>query len=100
MGYINITIAKSFMPTSNINVYLDDNQISYDLSSNGNSWIVTFTYNHSMHQATITESAATQNAPETSDWIMQAIIVAVALSLILVACALIWAGKVKQSSNQ
>lgn len=98
-GYTNITIAKSFMPTSNINVYLDENQISYDLASNENSWIVTFTYNHSMHHVTITESATIQGAPESSDWIMQAVMIAVALSLIVVACALIWVGKVKQSSK-
>jgi hypothetical protein len=61
-GYVKLTIAKTFMPNSSIMVYLDGSQISYDLSSNSNSWIVTFTYHHSSHQIIVNSS----ENPETT----------------------------------
>ena len=34
-------------------MYLDGNQLNYEVTSNADSWLLTFTYKHSTHQVTI-----------------------------------------------
>lgn len=53
-GYVKVTIAKSLVSNAeNIKVYLDGNQLSYEVTSNPDSWLLTFTYTHSTHHVTI-----------------------------------------------
>jgi hypothetical protein len=53
-GYIKATIAKSLVSNAeNMRVYLDGNQLKYELASNGDSWVLSFTYTHSTHQVSI-----------------------------------------------
>jgi hypothetical protein len=96
-GYVKATISKSFMPDAeNIKVYLDGNQTDYSLDSDGNSWIVTFTYQHSTHQVTI--NAATETPANFSvfpDWIWQAAIIIVIASIITATCLFVWSMKTK-----
>jgi hypothetical protein len=64
VGYVNVTIAKNLVPNAeNIKVYLEGNQLSYEITSNEYSWQVTFTYQHSAHQVRI--SLATNAAGAT-----------------------------------
>jgi len=53
-GYARAAIAKSLVSnTENIKVYLDDNQLHYEIVSNADSWLLYFTYTHSTHQVRI-----------------------------------------------
>jgi hypothetical protein len=54
-GSTNVTIAKTVMPNGGaLKVYMDGNQINYQLSDAGSSWNLGFTYIHSTHIVTIT----------------------------------------------
>ena len=53
-GYVNVFIPKSLMSdVSNLKVYLDGNILTSSTESQGDSWLVSFTYHHSIHQVTI-----------------------------------------------
>jgi hypothetical protein len=53
-GYVKATIAKSLVSNAeNIKVYLDGNQLDYEVTSNADSWHLSFTYRHSTHQVSI-----------------------------------------------
>jgi outer membrane protein assembly factor BamB len=53
-GYVKVAIAKSLVSNAeNIKVYLDGNQLNYEVTSNEDSWLLTFTYKHSTHQVMI-----------------------------------------------
>jgi parallel beta-helix repeat protein len=62
-GSTNVTIAKSIMPNGGaLKVTMDDKQISYSLTDNGDSWNLGFAYTHSTHRVTITDGSG-QNTP-------------------------------------
>jgi hypothetical protein len=61
-GFAKVTIAKTLMPSGNLQVYMDGNPISSSEDSNGSYWILTFTYHHSTHQVTIKSVTQTGNA--------------------------------------
>jgi parallel beta-helix repeat protein len=81
-GYVKTTIAKSLVPNAeNIRVYLDGNQLDYEVTSNTNSWLLTFTYQHSAHKVRINltnAAGATIQGIEYWLWIGVAIILVVA----------------------
>jgi hypothetical protein len=53
-GYVNVNIPKSLIvDASKFAVYLDGAEVEYSLESQGESWILSFTYHHSSHQVTI-----------------------------------------------
>jgi hypothetical protein len=53
-GYVNVFIPKSLLSdTSGLNVYMDDNKLTPSIESQGDLWLVSFTYHHSTHQVTI-----------------------------------------------
>jgi protocatechuate 3,4-dioxygenase beta subunit len=53
-GYVKATIAKSLVSNAeNIKVYLDGNQLDYEVISNADSWLLSFNYMHSTHQVSI-----------------------------------------------
>ena len=61
-GYVKITIAKTLVANAeNIKVYVDGNQLNYDVTSNPDSWLLSFTYTHSTHNVMINLAA---NEPE------------------------------------
>lgn len=69
-GYVKATISKNFMPNgSNINVYLDEKLIDSLVTSNGDYWIITFTYHHSTHQVKISQTLVTNPASEPPDYL-------------------------------
>ncbi len=54
-GYVDVNIPKSLVSdVSSLKVYLDGNQLTYAVESQGDSWLLSFTYHHSTHQVTIT----------------------------------------------
>jgi hypothetical protein len=54
IGYVKVTIAKSLISNpENIKVYLDGNQLNYEVASNPDSWLLSFMYTHSTHQVSI-----------------------------------------------
>lgn len=53
-GYVKITLAKSLIEKiADVKVYIDGDPIEYTASSTDVSWVLTFTYLHSIHQVTI-----------------------------------------------
>jgi hypothetical protein len=53
-GYVECTIAKSLVSNAeNIELFLDGNQLSYEVTSNADSWLLYFTYTHSSHHISI-----------------------------------------------
>ncbi len=91
-GYVKLTIAKSFTPNAEaIQVYLDGEKINREITSNGDSWIVIFTYHHSTHQV-IVNSAQESAIPS---WIWNAAIVLTAIGLAAAAVILVWSAKHK-----
>jgi len=61
-GYVNIYISKSLMnDTSNLNVYFDQEILQPITQSVGDSWLVSFTYHHSMHTVTLALNSEPSN---------------------------------------
>ena len=53
-GYVECTIAKSLVTDpENIKMFLDGNELSYNLSSRADMWLLYFTYKHSSHRISI-----------------------------------------------
>ena len=53
-GYVKVTIAKSLISNpENIKVYLDGKQLTYEVTSNPDSWLLSFMYAHSTHRVSI-----------------------------------------------
>ncbi len=94
-GYVKIVIAKSFMPNSDIKVYLDENQIEYQLEEKEDAWAITFTYQHSDHQVAIRSTANMEVNSAFPEWVWQAAIIAIIASLTSAACLLLWLAKRK-----
>jgi len=54
-GYTNVTISKDLIrKIEYLKVYLDEEEISYQVISKDDSWLVHFTYQHSTHNVIIT----------------------------------------------
>jgi hypothetical protein len=99
-GYVKATISKNFMPNAdNINVYLDKNLITFNLESEGNNWVVTFTYQHSTHHVAITAAASTADSAELPSWVWQAAVIAVAVSVVAAVAVLAWMAKKPPHTN-
>jgi hypothetical protein len=53
-GYVECTLAKNLVANAeNIQMFLDGNQLTYNLSSKADMWLLYFTYNHSTHRISI-----------------------------------------------
>jgi hypothetical protein len=58
-GYVDITIAKSLVSNiQDVKVYLDGNQLNFNMTEKGDSWLLHFTYTHSTHRVIMTLSSA------------------------------------------
>jgi hypothetical protein len=94
-GYVRVTIARSLISNpESIKVYLDGNQLNYTVTSNADSWQLTFNYHHSMHQVKI-DLGTNHVGPALlgTNWIL---IVAIAIIAIIgVAALVIWRKKKK-----
>jgi len=53
-GYADVYVAKTIVgDIANVKAYLDDNQIEYTTSSEGDSWLLYFSYQHSTHEVLV-----------------------------------------------
>jgi parallel beta-helix repeat protein len=58
-GYVKVTIAKNLVANAeNIKVYMDGEQLNYEITSNTDSWLLSFTYTHSTHDVMISLAAS------------------------------------------
>ncbi|MGD6852682.1 MAG: hypothetical protein ACQCN6_11545 [Candidatus Bathyarchaeia archaeon] len=94
-GFVKATIAKAFMPQSdNIRVYLDGAPIDYTLSSNQDNWIITFTYNHSIHQVRINQ-LQNETATVFDDPYSIYILAGIVIALVGLLTLLVWVARRK-----
>jgi hypothetical protein len=88
-GYVNINIPKTLIPDiADLKIYLDGNTLRYSSSEQSDSWLVTFSYHHSMHQITICMNPQTAAAPEVLPLGLipgLAILVVVTIAVLMVA---------------
>lgn len=86
-GYVNLRVAKTLIGNvSDLQVYLDGEELSYITESMGDSWLICFNYYHSVHTVTIDLGSAASQKPsnEPSIWdltVLAAILAAIAIAL-------------------
>ncbi len=78
-GYVKAVIAKSLISNpESMKVFLDSKQLSYKVESTEDSWLLSFTYEHSVHQVSINLAAANEPlmpAVQLWTWIVVALII-------------------------
>ncbi|MCW4000971.1 MAG: DUF2341 domain-containing protein [Candidatus Bathyarchaeota archaeon] len=53
-GFVNLTLAKSLVEdVTNLKIYIDSNQTSFNVTGNGFYWMISFAYNHSTHSVLV-----------------------------------------------
>jgi hypothetical protein len=90
-GYVNVYIPKSLISdVSDLNIYVDGNQVAYNSESQMDSWVISFTYSHSVHKVTIKLSAASSE-PDKAPLgnIIYVVIAAVAIAIVAAAIVII-----------
>ena len=86
-GYVNVHIPKSLISDpSSLKVYLDRNQLAYATQSQGDSWLVSFSYHHSTHQVSIVfAQSGSQSAVSLGlNWVQIAILVLMSVIVVVV----------------
>jgi len=81
-GYVKCAIAKSLVSNAeNIKVSLDGNQLSYDITSTEDSWLLYFTYSHSSHHVKINlpTNADENTLPSQEYWTLIFAVITIAL---------------------
>jgi hypothetical protein len=83
-GLTTVCIPQSLIPViSKLNVMLDGASINYTSVSQGNVWLITFTYHHSSHKIVIALESSTTAVPEFPTWIIPPLfIVMILLSIV------------------
>jgi hypothetical protein len=88
-GYVNLRVAKTLIGNaSDLQVYLDGEELSYITVSVGDSWLICFNYYHSVHTVTIDLGSAASQKPSNELPIWWLPVVAV-LSVAVVCAALL-----------
>jgi len=82
-GYVRISLEKEpgFDPQG-IKVLLDGQPIEYDVDSTSQSWILLFTYEHSIHRFVVNFNG--EELPEVSAWVIPLILIIVVVGLFLI----------------
>ena len=104
MGYVDVNVPKSLVSDiSALKVYLDDKQIDYFSQSQGDGWLLHFTYHHSIHLVNISLSSSSTLSPTQFFGLGLVEITILAVMGILVAVAILVAfgvfRKKKSSKN-
>ncbi|MGD6852263.1 MAG: hypothetical protein ACQCN6_09420 [Candidatus Bathyarchaeia archaeon] len=98
-GYVKATISKSFMPNGDeIKVYLDNSQIDCTVTSDGDAWIIMFTYHHSSHQVKISQ-AQNSSPPLVYTEYLPYIAAGVIAALLGFLGLIVWLARVKHSEQ-
>ena len=92
-GYVDTYIAKSLIgDISTLTVYLDGNQLPYTATSQGDSWLIHFTYHHSTHTVVLNlGEQVVQNPSQAPVGTLTIIITGVFITAIAVALGIITA---------
>ena len=92
-GYVNVYISKALMSdTSKLKVYLDQELLQPTTQSMGDSWLVSFTYHHSVHSVSLafdSDIAGTSGQPQNLLYIVAGVVVTVVLAVATVAIVLL-----------
>ncbi len=85
-GYIKFYMAKTLIDDiAGMQIYLDDTELPYTLESQGDTWLVTFTYHHSRHVVEIVFASPVVNSAElVVNWAIASVV-----ALILIAATAI-----------
>jgi hypothetical protein len=66
-GYVQVCIAKTLLPNpGDLRVYLDGQDVTYQIFSKGDAWIVTTEYHHSTHSVVLYLSSDGSSASPNS----------------------------------
>ena len=85
-GYVYVYIPKSLMQdTSNLQVFLDQTQLVPTIQSDGDSWLVYFTYTHSSHDVTVDLTGGATLGTTDNSLLFYAIPVTVVIVIAVVA---------------
>jgi len=64
MGYTNVTIPKTLIENiTELQIYIDGEQIDYVVTATEYTWIIHFTYHHSTHRVSILLSSTNASSP-------------------------------------
>jgi hypothetical protein len=86
VGYINFYVAKSLISNVNhLNVYLDGSKVPYTVETQGDCWLVSFTYHHSSHRVTIQLNGASSSVGNQGGyWIIVALVAPMVIAAVIV----------------
>ena len=90
-GYVDTYIAKSLIgDISTLTVYLDSNQLQYTATSQGNSWLIHFTYHHSTHNIVMNlGEPKVQNVSQAPVGAFTIVLIGVAAAAIAIALVIV-----------
>ena len=99
-GTVNVYIPKATLSSiSTLKAYIDDNnQVDFSSTSKGDSWLISFSYTHSIHQIALDLDATptnTQPANNTANWATYAIIITVVAIAVAVVGTIVHKRKIK-----
>ena len=96
-GYVNFYISKSILSdASTLKVYLDERLLPYVFESQGDSWLVSFAYQHSTHFVTLELNNASITSTYPSQCLVYAII-AVVIVVVLITTIFILRKRIGKS---
>jgi hypothetical protein len=86
-GYVDLDIPKTLITdASGLKIHLDENQLAYSSESQGDSWLVSFTYHHSTHQVVVS-LGATPSTPFIQSQLEELVLAAAIVTAIIIALA-------------
>jgi hypothetical protein len=90
-GYVQYRIAKSLLSSvQNVKVYLDGSQLTVNITSTQDAWLLYFTYHHSSHTILIDLTATTTNSQGAS---LMWLGVPIAALVVAAIGVLVWKGR-------
>jgi len=95
-GYVEIYIPKTIInDISQLITYIDNQQVSFNSESQGDSWLITFSYSHSEHKITLVMGDASQVTNTGNTQIVWYAIPIIAIAVVAVAVVLMLKRKAK-----
>ncbi|MCL2431836.1 MAG: hypothetical protein LBH74_00340 [Nitrososphaerota archaeon] len=99
-GYVNIYIPKATLSNiSKLKAYIDNHElVDFSSESKGDSWLISFSYTHSIHTITMDLDAPSSNTPSDSnaDWTTYAVVITIILMIVIITIGAIVHKRKKQ----
>jgi hypothetical protein len=84
-GFVRVTLAKSLVANgADLAVYLDGNQLDYSVTSQGDSWLVAFSYAHSKHRVVVHLPSGVGQDNLDLRWLIPSLVVVVLVAGLLI----------------